>query len=332
MICLINVFDDILKDFHKEEYVNSKVLSRRFELKGKIVLLVTSYKSLELAEISLSISENDVDKTSKLPKWKGMLQKVERIRDNQIDKLFISFKQSEEYDKKIYLTILQDIVESINEVEEKNVLYVLENVLNKWKTFFEFENNYVLSENAQQGLYGELYILEKMILQKGSELVNCWTGCNSEVHDFYLGKDALEVKSSSLKGPEKIKISNEYQLDDSGITGKLYLMYIKMRKSEVYGENLPKIVNRIMEKLPDNEKIFFLNKLLKVGYLYQLPELYTVYFNVYDENCYIVEEGFPRITTKNICKGIGSVDYIVSLDACEPFLITIENFYKGVTM
>lgn len=198
--------------------------------------------------------------------------------------------------------------------------------------FFEFEKNYVLSDSVQQGLYGELYVLEKIISLKGSNIIDCWTGCNAETHDFYLGEDALEVKSSSAKGPEKIKISNEYQLDDTGVVGRLFLMYLKMRKSEIYGETLPVIVERILSKLTSVEKMKFQNKLFKVGYLYQLPELYTVHFTVNDENCYKVVEGFPRITKHNISKGIGAVNYIVSLDACESFLITVETFYKGVTI
>lgn len=332
MLCLINIYNDILSDFQKSVYSNSNALSRRFELKGKTIILVSAYKSSGLAEISLSIYNNNPDSVGKLPKWKGMNEHVGIIRDNQSDRLFVSFKQSEDYDRKIYFTIMQDIVDSIEFVIEKDMLFTLRETLIKWSVFFEFEKNYVLSDSVQQGLYGELYVLEKIISLKGSNIIDCWTGCNAETHDFYLGEDALEVKSSSAKGPEKIKISNEYQLDDTGVVGRLFLMYLKMRKSEIYGETLPVIVERILSKLTSVEKMKFQNKLFKVGYLYQLPELYTVHFTVNDENCYKVVEGFPRITKHNISKGIGAVNYIVSLDACESFLITVETFYKGVTI
>ena len=79
----------------------------------------------------------------------------------------------------------------------------------------------------QQGLYGELYLLDKLITLKGEKAVECWTGCNSETHDFYCGIDAVEVKSSSVKGPNKVNISSEYQLDDTGVLGRLYLLYLK---------------------------------------------------------------------------------------------------------
>lgn len=278
----------------------------------------------------MSIYGDNPDNVGKLPKWKGMNQRVSKIFVQDREQIFISFKQAETYERKIYFMIMQDIVDSIDGIENKQMLSRLKEVLTKWSAFFQFEKEYVLSENAQQGLYGELHILEKMIEIKGEDAVKGWTGCNAENHDFYFGADALEVKSSSAKGTERIKISNEYQLDDKGIAGRLYLMYLKMKKSVVYGEVLPDIVSRIMDKLSVSCKVKFQEKLLKVGYLYQLPELYVLHFKIHEECCYIVEDGFPRITTQNINKGIAEVAYSLSLEACDRFLITVEAFYQGV--
>lgn len=188
------------------------------------------------------------------------------------------------------------------------------------------------SDNVQQGLYGELYLLDKLITLKGEKAVECWTGCNSETHDFYCGIDAVEVKSSSVKGPNKVNISSEYQLDDTGVLGRLYLLYLKLKKSEIDGETLPVIVERIASMLSPEYRIKFYDKLLKIGYVYQMPELYKLHFKLREENCYDVEDGFPRITAKMLNKGITSVDYTLSLDACNSFQITIESFYKGVDL
>lgn len=330
MPCLINVINDIMSDFSKEIYRQSKVLSRRFILGKGTILLVSAYKNSQLAEISLSLFDTDPKQIGKMPKWKGMTQAVGTLSDQKEVCPFISFKQSEDYDQTIFLTIMQDIVDSVADIDNKYMLATLKEVLGKWSVFFQFEKEYVLSENAQQGLYAELYVLEQMMEEDIAGTIDGWTGCNAESHDFYIGKNALEIKSSSLKGPDKIKISNEYQLDDIGIHGKLYLMYLKLKKSEVHGESLPDIVERIMSKLSTVQKNTFQSKLLKVGYLYQLPELYIFHFVVKDEMCYIVKDGFPRIIKQNIPKGIGAVSYSVSLDACEKFVITIESFFKGV--
>ncbi len=333
MICLINVFNDIMADFEKSQYANSTVLSRSFILKGKTILIISAYKNSRSCQIRFLISSDMKPVTlKKLPKWKGMQQKIGTIYDEGISKQFLEFKQLDDYDKKIFFIVMQDIVDSVDNASNEEIVLPIKEVLNKWNIFFQFEKDYVLAENVQQGLYGELYILEKVIVLKGENVINCWTGCNAETHDFYFGKDALEVKSSSAKGPDNVKISNEYQLDDTGLLGTLYLMYLKMKKSEVDGESLPAIVERIANVLSTNMRLNFYNKLLKVGYLYQMPELYTAHFKTREESCYSVEEGFPRITTKTISKGIGAVDYTVSLDACNSFLITVESFYKGVDL
>lgn len=333
MIYLTNIFKDIVLDFDKVQYKDSAILSRRFVLKRGTVILISVYKNEMLCETSISIPENiTVESLNSIPKWKGMEEKMSTIIDDNVSRHFLSFKQMNDYDKKIFFLVMQDVIESINDCKEDNVIIRVKEVLVKWNTFFQFDKNYILSDNVQQGLYGELYTLEKMINIKGEDAINCWAGCNAEIHDFYCGKDAVEVKSSSAKGPDRVNISNEYQLDDSGLLGKLYLLYIKMKKSEVDGETLSDIVDRIAARLGQVNRLSFYNKLLKVGYLYQMPELYTTHFRTKEENCYMVRDGFPRITTKTISRGITSVDYVISLDACDSYQITIESFYKGVNM
>lgn len=331
MIYLTNIFKDIVLDFDKVQYIDSTILSRRFVLKRGTIILISVYKYNMLCEISISIPRNmSVESLNSIPKWKGMEEKISRIIDNNVERCFLSFKQINNYDKKIFFLVMQDIMESISDCKDNNIVFCIKEVLIKWNTFFQFDKNYILSDTVQQGLYGELYILEKMIDIKGEDAVDSWTGCNAETHDFYCGKDAVEVKSSSAKGPDRVNISNEYQLDDSGLLGKLYLLYLKMKKSEVDGETLSDIVTRIATTIGQANRLNFYNKLLKVGYLYQMPELYTIRFRIREESCYMIRDGFPRITAKTISRGISSVDYVISLDACDSYQITIESFYKGV--
>ena len=77
---------------------------------------------------------------------------------------------------------------------------------------FSFDKDYVLSDNVQQGLYGELYLLDKLIyIKRAKKLLKCWTGCNSETHDFYCGIDAVEV---SLKKQEARVDADLFVTDD----------------------------------------------------------------------------------------------------------------------
>lgn len=331
MISLTNILEDIKNDFVKEQYRNSIVLTRRFVLAKGNVISVSMNKNTDLCGIGIDIpDETTYEELNSLPKWMGMEGKDNIVTEKTGTKRVLSFEQLEGYDQTIFVNVMKDVCDNLEFVDKRGGVSTIKYTLQKWSVFFQFEKDYVLSANVQQGLYSELTVLEKMIKKNGNKALAYWTGYNSESHDFYIGKDAVEIKSSSAKGPEKVKISNEYQLDDSGVMGLLYLLYLSIKKSEVDGEMLPEIVERIMIQLDCSQKEMFKEKLLKVGYVYSMPELYTYHFRVREESCFMVKGNFPRITPKNIHKGIGAVEYVVSLDACRSYMIEIESFYKGV--
>lgn len=331
MISLTNILEDIKNDFVKEQYRNSIVLTRRFVLAKGNVISVSMNKNTDLCGIGIDIpDETTYEELNSLPKWKGMEGKDNIVTEKTGTKRVLSFEQLEGYDQTIFVNVMKDVCDNLEFVDKRGGVSTIKYTLQKWSVFFQFEKDYVLSANVQQGLYSELTVLEKMIKKNGNKALAYWTGYNSESHDFYIGKDAVEIKSSSAKGPEKVKISNEYQLDDSGVMGLLYLLYLSIKKSEVDGEMLPEIVERTMIQLDCSQKEMFKEKLLKVGYVYSMPELYTYHFRVREESCFMVKGNFPRITPKNIHKGIGAVEYVVSLDACRSYMIEIESFYKGV--
>lgn len=331
MISLINVLEDIKKDFLKEQYNSSIVLTRRFVMAEDNVISISLNKNTGLCEIGIVIpEETTVEELNSLPKWKGMEGKSILIPDKNGTTKYLTFEQLDGYEQAIFVNVMQDVCDDLESVNRNSCVSTIKRTLQRWSVFFQFEKDYVLSVNAQQGLYSELWVLEKMINQNGSKALDYWTGYNSEAHDFYIGRDAVEIKSSSAKGPEKVKISNEYQLDETSVIGLLYLLFLNIKKSGVDGETLPDIVDRIMQKLDLSQKEMFKEKLLRVGYVYSLPELYVHHFRVREESCFMVKDDFPRITPKNVCKGIGAVEYVVSLDACRSYMIETESFYKGV--
>lgn len=331
MISLINVISDIENDFAEKLYSESKALTRRFILNRGNKFFVTIEKKTKLCEVAFVISEDtNNDELNSLPKWKGMEEICVVVPSDNEEKRRLVFKQLEGYDRAIFIRVMQDLIDAIDDISKEKCVVAIKNTLQKWSIFFRFEKNYILSENAQLGLYGELIILEKMIQLKGAKALGCWTGYNAEAHDFYFGNDAVEVKSSSAKGPECVKINNEYQLDESDVIGDLYLIYLSLKKSIVDGEKLPDIIGRIMLNLDISQRERFSDSLLKIGYIVSMPELYNYHFRLRDESCFIVKDKFPRITSKTIEKGIGSVNYTISLDACRSYMVEIETFYKGV--
>ena len=64
-----------------------------------------------------------------------------------------------------------------------------------------------MSEERQQGLYGELLFLGECLDSQGVGAVSHWAGSEDETHDFYFGPHAVEVKTTSaLTLPRRILV------------------------------------------------------------------------------------------------------------------------------
>ena len=55
----------------------------------------------------------------------------------------------------------------------------------------------VLSEEEQLGLAGELWTLRRLMQSRGLDAIKAWTGSDRQAHDFRLGAEEIEVKTTS---------------------------------------------------------------------------------------------------------------------------------------
>jgi len=76
--------------------------------------------------------------------------------------------------------------------------------LESWGQLLSRKN--LMSEASWLGLYGELCFLEALIAARGLEALTAWTGPRGERHDFRIGNDEFEVKST--KRERRIHIVN----------------------------------------------------------------------------------------------------------------------------
>jgi hypothetical protein len=144
----------------------------------------------------------------------------------------------------IFTTLVQDIVDHIATIpdEEKAVSAFLAR-LRRWQIFLEQHNPDGLSETAQQGLYGELWFLRQAVLPQLGTLrgVLSWSGPGATQQDFQFSGYAIEVKTTTSKQHQKLTISSERQLDDTG-TGVLILLHLSLDARQGGGETLPSVV------------------------------------------------------------------------------------------
>lgn len=92
------------------------------------------------------------------------------------------------------------------------------NQIEKWKAMFDKKLSDGLTLLEQQGLYGELMYLQKLIarsLFSKVESLKLWSGTDKSVRDFQGKEWAVEVKTISVNNSDQITINGERQLDDT---------------------------------------------------------------------------------------------------------------------
>jgi hypothetical protein len=193
-----------------------------------------------------------------------------------------------------------------------------------------------LGIEAQKGLYGELYFLREHVLTHlGTRGVLTWTGPRRAAQDFQFSRWAIEVKTSAVTLPTRIQIASEYQLDDSNLNA-LFLYYLSIEQSQIDSETLVDIVRSIRERLATDPVASeaFEDSLLDVGYLDAHAFLYSSSgFHIRGSSFYMVTEGFPRITTKDLPQGVGDISYSISITECGKFVVpaseVVMRFQSG---
>jgi len=207
--------------------------------------------------------------------------------------------------------------------------------IKRWQKFLVAGND-GLSEEAQSGLWGELHFLGEQLIPKFGclEAVSAWQGSKAAHQDFVMPGGAIEVKTTTAKKPHVLRISSERQLDEKGLPS-LFLHHVALSVQQGAGETLPDIISRLRGKIAAERYAteIFEEGLLAVGYLdLHIPRYAEKGYMVREINDFAVRRGFPRITERDLPKGIGNVTYLLSVEACRPFSITTKSLLNAVAV
>ncbi len=286
-------------------------------------LIYARKKDNELRQLYFKAGQADSDD---IPSCNGIDVKRVRLEEYSREDYYIELSQRGKEDGEIFEVIVEDIRKRAENDKTGYMIPAVFEILQKWKKFFAQEHQLLLTTERQQGLYGELLFLRKAIETFGAIAVNYWSGCKYETHDFYIKRNAIEVKTTMTKAPYKVRISSEYQLDQDDVSKNLFLVFYALRKSESDGETLPEIVENVRRLLIGQPLMLqkFSGDLEEYGYFDGLEDKYTTGYLVRDKFLYEVIEGFPRLTRKDLKTGISGCSYDLLVDVCNKFSIT-EN-------
>ena len=212
--------------------------------------------------------------------------------------------------------------------------------LRQWQQFLTMARE-TMSLEAQRGLWGELHVMREHLLPfLGTETaVFGWKASAAAHQDFQFPGGAVEVKTTTAKQPQSVRITSERQLDDTGV-GALFLHVVVLDEREVPvggcvpGENLTALIAQIRSKLSTDlcALTAFNDRLLERGWLDGCAMRYDGRrWTVRQEFTYRIRPNFPRLVESELPLGVGDVNFALSLAACEQFVAPISEMLTAIS-
>ncbi len=202
---------------------------------------------------------------------------------------------------------------------------ILAERLERWQAFLKQHPAEGLAEEARQGLYGELWFLSRHAIPHlgPRAAVSAWKGPGGAAQDFQLPRLAIEVKTSAARQHQTLTISNERQLDATGVD-RLMIFHLSLDSRDGGGEPLPEMVRSVRDLVAADAAAAaaFEEALFEAGYLDCHATLYErTGYTVRESNFFDVAGDFPRIVEADLRNGVGDVRYTISVAECRNYRV-----------
>ncbi|MFB6343862.1 PD-(D/E)XK motif protein [Saccharicrinis sp. FJH62] len=232
----------------------------------------------------------------------------------------------------IFTLFIEDLIASLMSIcEVEEALTVISLRISYWRTLFGKIIGGLLTSQQQQGLYGELLILEFLLKEtdNNAKIIESWQAPAGTNQDFYFGKTAIEVKTSKSNHPS-IKISNEFQLDFS-MFDNLFVAFIRLAEQQGGTDTLLQKINDIREIL-QLQPLLVDDFNLKLSYLGVTPDLESDYDKTsYKIRCvkyFQVTDDFPKIIPSMVNTAVTHISYEIAPNECSEFEVSSEDVLK----
>jgi len=227
----------------------------------------------------------------------------------------------------VFTTLVRDVAGAVAETSAtEQAVEMFFSRIAHWRELLDAVAESGLSPTARRGLYGELHTLLDFLVPalSPSQAVAAWTGPSATNQDFQLPFCAVEVKTTVSKQPQTLTITNERELDGTGIP-RLFLVYLSLdERRGGTGRSLNAMVDALLGAVDNDPAAVALlsEQLHRVGYLTAQRSLYEEpRYTIRATHVFDVVEGFPCITERDLRPGVGDVRYRIELTACRPYAV-----------
>lgn len=226
--------------------------------------------------------------------------------------------------KDVFTALAEDLAKKACGGTEADAARRVIAALARWQRFLASMGR-SLSDEARRGLWGELRILEDIIIPSvGIETaIAAWKGPFGVSQDFQLTDMALEVKTRAAKSPAVVRISSERQLHPDPWK-HLFLIHVAVDEQDGAGETLPERISKLRGLVYGHAAAeVFEDALLEACWLDAEEEKHgNRGFVLREVEMFRVDGEFPRLTPPVLPPGIGGVDYDLSLDSAAEFSVS----------
>ena len=308
--------ENIWQDFIENDSLRTGIILKRYSADIIPDCFVSMRMPEKIKSIAFRISTKSID-ISSLSDLKDITSEIIPDETNK-DKSLILINLADNSLSSIFAVLCEDLFQAVFTIEQELILIQeLQNRFIQWKELFIMAKGSGLTLEKQIGLFGELYLLKKLILQTGllAEILSIWTGPETGIRDFEKNNCAIEVKTTHTHNHQKIRISSERQLD-TALLQYLFLFHLSIEKRNSDENTLNTIVEEIYSILGHSKLLgnILKRKLISVGYFdHHQPIYQNMSFLIREEDFYKIENSFPRIEEKDLMKGVGDVKYSIIL-------------------
>lgn len=212
----------------------------------------------------------------------------------------------------VFLELFKDIYYTLD-IQRGNSIEICYQRWCLWKELFSNTKKDVLTEFQIRGLLAELYFLNSYLKNKYGlkRAILSWGGSDYNKKDFEIEKIWYEIKST-LIGSGRIKISSLEQLESEKKGYLVITVFEKSTSQNTFSISLNSLVQEIINSIDEPQLVdIFFHKLNKQNYSFR-KEYDNFNYNICENNFYLVDANFPKLTHANVPFGVIQCEY--SLD------------------
>ena len=206
---------------------------------------------------------------------------------------------------------------------------VVTRVLAKWRRFWGQLPNQVLTQEAQAGLFAEVWFLCYWLLAAlpPRDTLRAWRGPFGARHDFERPRLSVEVKATASTRGRIFEINGVDQLDPPQ-DGRLMFFGLRLREEAGASNTLPLLIETCRRQVqvdPDAEGLFE-TALITAGYISAHEDEYDkIHWRVVEELLFDVRDEFPRIVPASfrngLPQGVEEMQYSVNLGSFDRLIV-----------